>query len=51
MVRGVEVRGRAEALRDIDPPFPGLSRDVIRITPNWIGSWGIDPDHPHQRVR
>jgi pyridoxamine 5'-phosphate oxidase family protein len=41
-VRGVEIRGSAEALVDVDPPRPGLSRELIRITPQWIGSWGIE---------
>jgi pyridoxamine 5'-phosphate oxidase family protein len=41
-VRGVEIRGRAEALSDVDPPRPGMSREVIRITPDWIHSWGLD---------
>lgn len=43
VVRGVEIRGRAEALVDADPPMPGFSREVIRITPNWIASWGVEP--------
>ncbi|MGP4016657.1 PPOX class F420-dependent oxidoreductase [Saccharopolyspora sp. 5N708] len=40
-VRGVEVRGTAEAQEDVDPPMDGLSRELIRITPRWIGSWGL----------
>ena len=40
--RGVEVRGRAEALTDVEPAMRGFSREVIRITPTWIGSWGIE---------
>jgi len=44
-VRGLEIRGRAEALTtggneiwpDVDPQF-------IRITPTYIASWGIDSD-------
>jgi pyridoxamine 5'-phosphate oxidase family protein len=44
-VRGVEIRGTAEALTDIDPPRPGMSREVIRITPTWIRSWGVNPTH------
>jgi pyridoxamine 5'-phosphate oxidase family protein len=40
-VRGIEVRGVAQALVDVDPPMPGMSRELIRITPHWIGSWGI----------
>lgn len=43
VVRGIEIRGDAEALRDVDPPHSGLSRELIRITPRWIGSWGIEP--------
>jgi pyridoxamine 5'-phosphate oxidase family protein len=50
-VRGVEVRGTAEALIDVDPPRPQMSRELIRITPRWIGSWGIEPgDGMHVRT-
>ncbi len=41
--RGVEIRGRGEALTDADPPVPGFSRELIRISPAWIASWGLDP--------
>lgn len=41
-VRGVEIRGTAEALTDVDPPSQVMSREVIRITPTWIRSWGLD---------
>jgi pyridoxamine 5'-phosphate oxidase family protein len=41
--RGVEVRGRGETLVDVDPPIAGFSREVIRITPTWIGTWGLQP--------
>jgi len=44
VVRGVEIRGSAEAIVDADPPMRGMSREVIRISPRWIGSWGIEPD-------
>lgn len=50
-VRGVEVRGTAEALTDVEPPRPGMSRELIRITPHWIGSWGIDLDRQGLTVR
>ncbi|MFI6324283.1 PPOX class F420-dependent oxidoreductase [Nonomuraea sp. NPDC050556] len=40
--RGIEIRGRAEALTDQEPPVPGLSREIIRITPTKIVSWGLD---------
>ena len=42
VVRGVEIRGTAEALVDVDPPRPGMSRDVLRITPQRIRSWGLE---------
>jgi pyridoxamine 5'-phosphate oxidase family protein len=42
-VRGVEIRGTAEALTDQEPPQPYLSREVIRIHPQRVISWGIDP--------
>ena len=45
-VRGVEIRGSAEALADVDPPMPGVSRELIRITPRRIISWGLgDREH------
>lgn len=50
-VRGIEIRGTAEALTDVDPPRPGMSRAVIRIRPRWVGSWGIEPDHAGLHVR
>jgi pyridoxamine 5'-phosphate oxidase family protein len=40
-VRMVEVRGTALALRDVDPPMKGMSREIIRITPQWIKSFGL----------
>lgn len=40
-VRCVEVRGEAEALTDVDPPFPGMSREAIRIRPRRIISFGL----------
>jgi pyridoxamine 5'-phosphate oxidase family protein len=39
--RGVEIRGEAAALTDQEPPLPGLSREIIRITPAKIVSWGL----------
>lgn len=58
-MRGVDVRGVAEALADVDPPMLGLGREVLRITPRWIGSWvlvegrtGLDSrGHRPQRLR
>jgi pyridoxamine 5'-phosphate oxidase family protein len=45
-VRGIEVRGDAEALTDQEPPRPGFSRELIRIHPRRIRSWGLDPGQP-----
>ncbi|MEU8899315.1 PPOX class F420-dependent oxidoreductase [Nocardia sp. NPDC048505] len=42
VIRGVEVRGKAEALEDQEPPFPHQERAIIRIRPERIISWGID---------
>ena len=41
LVRGIEIRGPAEARRDVDPPRPGLSRELITIHPERIRSWGL----------
>ncbi|MGN6868550.1 MAG: PPOX class F420-dependent oxidoreductase [Solirubrobacteraceae bacterium] len=40
-VRGIEIRGHAEAKRDVDPPRPGMSRELILIHPARIRSWGM----------
>ncbi len=45
-VRGVEIRGSAEALDDFEPPHGGLSREVIRITPISVRGWGLDEPAP-----
>jgi pyridoxamine 5'-phosphate oxidase family protein len=50
-VRGLEVRGTAVALQDVDPPVRFMSREVIRITPMWVASWGVDPRAPGRRSR
>lgn len=50
-VRGIELRGTAEALTNVDSPLPGKSRELIRITPHWIGSWGIDSGDREMKVR
>lgn len=50
-VRGIEIRGTAEALTDVEPPRPGMSRAVIRIRPRWVGSWGIESDRAGLHVR
>ena len=50
-VRGLEIRGTAIALEDVDPPVPFMSREVIRITPTWVTSWGVDPEAPGRYSR
>jgi pyridoxamine 5'-phosphate oxidase family protein len=50
-VRGVELRGDAEALVDVEPPMPNFSRELIRIHPRRILSWGIDATEPLMRAR
>jgi pyridoxamine 5'-phosphate oxidase family protein len=42
-VRGVEIRGRAEALAD-QPTPDGHSAEILRIHPELIFSWSVDPD-------
>lgn len=43
IVRGVEIRGTAEALTGVRPPRPGMSDAVIRVKPVRVISWGL-PD-------
>jgi pyridoxamine 5'-phosphate oxidase family protein len=50
-VRGLEIRGTAVAQSDVDPPVPFMSREIIRITPTWVASWGLDPDAPGTQIR
>ena len=44
VVRGIEIRGSAEALRDQTPPNAYISREVIRVHPRRVIAWGIGPD-------
>jgi pyridoxamine 5'-phosphate oxidase family protein len=41
-VRGVEIRGRADAVTDAEPLQPWMGREQIRIHPHRIISWGLD---------
>jgi pyridoxamine 5'-phosphate oxidase family protein len=50
-VRGLEIRGTAVALSDVDPPVPFMSRETIRITPHWVASWGLDPEVEGKEIR
>jgi pyridoxamine 5'-phosphate oxidase family protein len=46
-VRGIEIRGRAEALVDqpVPPDLEFLSPELIRIHPARLFTWGIDDEH------
>ncbi len=50
-VRGIEIRGRAEALTGQPTPQPWMSSELIRIHPERITSWGIESDSPGMRGR
>jgi len=49
-VRGVEVRGVAEALTDQPRRNSYMSGEIIRIHPRWIYSWGIGPESSTRHV-
>ncbi|MBF6300692.1 PPOX class F420-dependent oxidoreductase [Nocardia amamiensis] len=40
-VRCLEIRGTAEALTDVDPYIPGVSREMIRIRPDRVIAFGL----------
>jgi len=42
-VRCVEIRGHAEALTDQVPYLAGMSAEIIRIHPERVISFGLDP--------
>ncbi len=44
VVRGLEIRGSAEALSGQTPPSGYWSAEVIRIHPRRIITWGIGPE-------
>jgi pyridoxamine 5'-phosphate oxidase family protein len=44
VVRGVEIRGSAAAVTDVEPAASYLSREQIVIRPDRIRSWGLDPE-------
>jgi pyridoxamine 5'-phosphate oxidase family protein len=37
----LEIRGTAEALRDVDPPGDGFSSEIIKIHPDWTKSFNL----------
>ncbi|MCG5468331.1 PPOX class F420-dependent oxidoreductase [Micromonospora sp. LAH09] len=45
-VRGIEIRGHAEALIDqpVPPELEFLSPELIRIRPQRLFTWGLDPE-------
>lgn len=45
-VRGIEVRGRAEATLADEPPMPGTAREVVVIHPDVVFAWGVEPGVP-----
>ena len=51
IVRGVEIRGRAEALDGQTPAMRGMSGEIIRIHPRRIISWGVNPDEQGMKAR
>ena len=46
-VRGIEIRGYAEALVDqpVPPELEFLSPELIRLHPRRLFTWGLDPGH------
>jgi len=44
VVRGLEIRGSAEALSGQTPPNGYWSAEVIRIHPRRIITWGVGPE-------
>jgi len=51
--RGIEVRGPTEALSGVEPPELGgdmFSDEVVRIHPDQVISWHIDPSRPSLAV-
>ncbi len=50
-VRGIEFRGRAEALRDQPPLRPGFSPEIIRLHPQRILAWGLDGEAMSMNAR
>ncbi|HEX6568145.1 MAG TPA: PPOX class F420-dependent oxidoreductase [Acidimicrobiales bacterium] len=42
-VRGIEIRGRAEATTVDRPPIPGTTTAVIRLHSDTVFTWGIEP--------
>jgi pyridoxamine 5'-phosphate oxidase family protein len=50
-VRGVEIRGIAEAVTRDESTFSYRSGEIIRIYRSRVISWGLDPDRPGMNGR
>jgi pyridoxamine 5'-phosphate oxidase family protein len=50
IVRGVEIRGTAEALSDQSHGRRGLSDEIIRIHPRWVIGWNVEVAGAEQRA-
>ena len=50
-VRGIEIRGDAEALTGQQPPYPYYSREVIRVRPRRIITWGVEAEDQERGSR
>jgi pyridoxamine 5'-phosphate oxidase family protein len=50
-VRGIEIRGTAEAVSGEEPGSTYFSGEIIRIHPSRVISWGLDPAHPGMNGR
>jgi pyridoxamine 5'-phosphate oxidase family protein len=50
-VRGVEIRGTAEPTIIATQPGDYMSPDIIRLRPQRIISWGLDPERPGMTSR
>ena len=51
VVRGIEIRGHSEALTDQPTAQPWTGAELIRIHPQRIVTWGVDPDWSGMRGR
>jgi pyridoxamine 5'-phosphate oxidase family protein len=50
-VRGIEIRGVAEAIHGAEAPRSGISRQVICVHPRRIIAWNVDPTQPGMQGR
>jgi pyridoxamine 5'-phosphate oxidase family protein len=50
-VRGIEIRGRAESVSGQQSELAHFSAELIRVHPERILSWGVDPETPGMQRR